>query len=85
MSIYDPDEIDDDEDVDIYEACLNDRAWIRTRALAVDGERFAHQKHEEEVHPGVQHKLFVWVCEAKRPQRYCPCRLYELTWSKRDG
>ena len=52
--------------------------WTSTRKLALEGTVFRHQKHAQAVHPGVQHKLFFWVCEARRPRERCPCGLYAL-------
>ena len=78
--MYDEDEDLDDPEVVAYEAVLDDPDWHRTRKLAIEGTVFRHQKHAATVDPGVQHKLFVWICEAHRPAAGCPCGLYALQW-----
>jgi hypothetical protein len=78
--MYDEDEVVDAPAVIAYEAVLDDHDWARTRQLVLDGQVFRHEKHAATVHPGVQHKLFVWICETRRPQAHCPCGLYAVTW-----
>jgi hypothetical protein len=74
--------IDDEEEPEnrAYAAVLRNKSWASTRKLAIEGTIFRHSKHPAEVHPGVQHKLFVWICETKRPATHCPCGLYAVQW-----
>lgn len=83
--MYDEDEDRDEPEVVAYEAVLDDPDWHRTRKLALEGTVFRHQKHPAEVHPGLQHKLFVWICETRRPATHCPCGLYALMWLDDTG
>ena len=71
---------DDDEETWLYREILEDPSLRRVHRLVVDGECFRHEKHPSEVPVGVQHKLFVWVCDTQRPRTQCPCGLYTLTW-----
>jgi hypothetical protein len=70
----------DDEETWLYKELLEDPIMRRVHWLVMDGQWFRHEKHPGEVHPGVQHKLFTWVCETIRPHTQCPCGLYTITW-----
>lgn len=69
-----------EDDDAAYHQVADDEAWQRVLTLAVAGDVLRHEKHPSQVPEGVQHKLFVWVCETRRPQAQCPCGLYRLRW-----
>lgn len=72
-------ECEDPAETAYRQVAAND-LWQRVLTLAVDGDVLRHEKHPVHVHPGLQHKLMVWVCEARRPRPQCPCGLYRLQW-----
>lgn len=74
------DDTDTDEEAWLYNELLSDPTMQRIRRLFIDGSVFRHEKHQSEVHPGVQHKLGTWSCETRRPSQQCPCGLYSLRW-----
>lgn len=80
MEDEDRDIEDMDEDEAWFETVRTDEDWADTRKLAISGEYFGHRKHKADVDVGVQHKLMVWHCEARKPAQRCWCGLYSIAW-----
>lgn len=93
MYAGDPDFVDDDVKSEeeehaewIYNECLMDNNWQRTRVLVIEGQRFQHEKHPERIGYEYDRDFHTprprAVCQARRPQKRCQCGLYELMWSE---
>lgn len=76
--VDEPDETMTDESW-LYNECLQDNDWQRTRVIVIQGKFFQHERHPLSIRSGAAYPP--WVCQAQRPDKRCQCGLYELMWS----